>query len=77
MQHEILPPEKRMTGLGECRVEPQDNSIVLFPSRCVHEVTLLERDPTDFGAGHVRGRVLLGHAQTPRSARLIEGMQNV
>ena len=36
MQHEILPPEKRMTGLGECRVEPQDNSIVLFPSRCVH-----------------------------------------
>ncbi len=41
-----------MTGLGECRVEPQDNSVVLFPSRCVHEVTLLECDPTDFGTGH-------------------------
>ena len=56
MQHEPPPPppppEKRMTGLGECRVEPQDNSIVLFPGRCVHEVTLPECDPTDFGAGH-------------------------
>ena len=33
------------------RIEPLDNSIVLFPSRCVHEVTLVECDPTDFGAG--------------------------
>ena len=33
------------------RIEPQDNSIVLFPSRCVHEVTLVECDPDDFGAG--------------------------
>ena len=33
------------------RIEPSDNSIVLFPSRCVHEVTLVECDPGDFGAG--------------------------
>ena len=33
------------------RIEPLDNSIVLFPSRSVHEVTLVECDPTDFGAG--------------------------
>ena len=33
------------------RIEPLDNSIVLFPSRCVHEVTLMEGDPDDFGAG--------------------------
>ena len=33
------------------RIEPLDNSIVLFPSRCVHEVTLVECDPDDFGAG--------------------------
>ena len=33
------------------RIEPLDNSIVLFPSRCVHEVTLVEGDPADFGAG--------------------------
>ena len=33
------------------RIEPRDNSIVLFPSRCVHEVTLVECDPGDFGAG--------------------------
>ena len=33
------------------RIEPLDNSIVLFPSRCVHEVTLVEGDPDDFGAG--------------------------
>ena len=33
------------------RIEPLDNSIVLFPSRCVHEVTLVECDPGDFGAG--------------------------
>ena len=31
------------------RIEPRDNSIVLFPSRCVHEVTLAECDPDDFG----------------------------
>ena len=33
------------------RLEPEDNSIVLFPSRCVHEVTKVECDPGDFGAG--------------------------
>ena len=33
------------------RLEPEDNSIVLFPSRCVHEVTEVECDPGDFGAG--------------------------
>ena len=33
------------------RLEPEDNSIVLFPSRCVHEVTTVECDPDDFGAG--------------------------
>ena len=31
--------------------KPLDNSIVLFPSRCVHGVTLVEVDPTDFGTG--------------------------
>ena len=42
------------------RIEPLDNSIVLFPSRCVHEVTLVEGDPDDFGAGRfsVTGYVL-------------------
>ena len=33
------------------RIEPEDNSIVLFPSRCVHEVTEVKCDPGDFGAG--------------------------
>ena len=38
------------------RIEPSDNSIVLFPSRILHrhvlhEVTLVECDPGDFGAG--------------------------
>ena len=33
------------------RIEPLDNSIVLFPSHCVHEVTLVEGGPGDFGAG--------------------------
>ena len=38
------------------RIEPLDNSIVLFPSRILHryilhEVTLVECDPGDFGAG--------------------------
>ena len=33
------------------RLEPEDNSIVLFPSRCVHEVTEVKCDPGDFGAG--------------------------
>ena len=33
------------------RIEPEDNSIVLFPSRCVHEVTEVQCDPGDFGAG--------------------------
>ena len=37
------------------RIEPLDNSIVLFPSRILHrhilhEVTLVECDPGDFGA---------------------------
>ena len=31
--------------------DPLDNSIVLFPSRCIHEVTLVECGPGDFGAG--------------------------
>ena len=49
------------------RIEPRDNSIVLFPSRCVHQVTLVECDPGDFGAGrftvnsYVWGR--LGHGR--------------
>ena len=33
------------------RLEPEDNSIVLFPSRCFHEVTEVQCDPGDFGAG--------------------------
>ena len=33
------------------RIEPLDNSIVLFPSHCVHEVTLVEAGPTDFDTG--------------------------
>ena len=33
------------------RLEPEDNSIVLFPSRCFHEVTTVECDPGDWGAG--------------------------
>ena len=33
------------------RIEPLDNSIILFPSRIPHEVTLVECDPGDFGAG--------------------------
>ena len=38
------------------RIEPSDNSIVLFPSRILqrhilHEVTLVECDPGDFGSG--------------------------
>lgn len=33
------------------RIEPLDNSIILFPSRTPHEVTLVECDPGDFGAG--------------------------
>ena len=33
------------------RIEPEDNSIVLFPGRCVHEVTEVKCDPGDFGAG--------------------------
>ena len=33
------------------RIEPLDDSIVLFPSRCVHEVTVVECDPGGFGAG--------------------------
>ena len=33
------------------RIEPLDNSIILFPSRILHEVTLVECDPGDFGAG--------------------------
>ena len=33
------------------RIGPLDNSIVLFPSRIPHEVTLVECDPGDFGAG--------------------------
>ena len=33
------------------RIEPLDNSIVLFPSRILHEVTVVECDPGDFGSG--------------------------
>ena len=33
------------------RIEPLDNSIVLFPSRILHEVTMVECDPGDFGSG--------------------------
>ena len=33
------------------RIEPLDNSIILFPSGIPHEVTLVECDPGDFGAG--------------------------
>ena len=33
------------------RIEPLDNSIVLFPGHIPHEVTLVECDPGDFGAG--------------------------
>ena len=38
-------------GSAFTRIEPEDNSIVLFPSRCFHEVTTVECDPDDFGAG--------------------------
>ena len=38
-------------GIAFTRLEPEDNSIVLFPSRCFHEVTTVECDPDDFGAG--------------------------
>ena len=33
------------------RIEPLDNSIVLFSSRIPHEITLVECDPGDFGSG--------------------------
>ena len=36
-----------------------------------------ERRQLAWAAPYGRGRVLLGHAQTPRSARRVEGMQNV
>ena len=33
------------------RIEPLDNSIILFPGRIPHEVTVVECGPGDFGAG--------------------------
>ena len=33
------------------RIEPLDNSIVLFPSHILHEVTVVECDSGDFGSG--------------------------
>ena len=31
------------------RIEPQHNSIVFFPSSCIHEITAIENDLDDFG----------------------------
>ncbi len=67
----LVPLDGKLTLTFEAQdpvaLAPGDG--IAFPAR--------ERCQLAWAAPYGRGRVLLGHAQTPRSARLVKGMQNV
>ena len=50
------------------RIEPLDNSLVVFPSSSVHEVTVVEGDPDDFGKGRFSVTVTLTRRTGGRDA---------